>query len=91
MKYDSGKPRVGLVLLGFKHALIEVSKVGTFGVSKYAENSWQDLENAESRYTDALYRHLLASGETDNESGLDHLAHAAWNILALLEFKYGRN
>ena len=40
------------------------------------------------RYTDAMYRHLLAEAagqQCDAESGLAHAAHAAWCALARLE------
>lgn len=30
-KLDQGKPRIGLVLNDFAHALVEISKVGTMG------------------------------------------------------------
>lgn len=90
LKYDSGKNRMGLVLQGFSNALWEVGRVGTFGCQKYGENSWQNLDNAKSRYLDALCRHLfkhLQGEKVDKESGLLHLSHIAWNCLALLEFE----
>lgn len=89
-KYDNGKNRMGLVLQGFSNALWEVGRVGTFGCSKYGENSWQNLDNAKSRYLDALCRHLfqhLQGEKVDDESGLLHLSHLAWNSLCLLEFE----
>ena len=89
-KYDTGKNRMGLVLQGFSNALWEVGRVGTFGCQKYGENSWQNLDNAKSRYLDALCRHLfkhLQGEKVDDESGLLHLSHLAWNSLCLLEFE----
>lgn len=68
----------------------EVVKVYTFGAGKYAENSWQNLPDGYRRYKAALLRHIVASekGEAnDPESGLNHLAHAAWNAIAMLHFK----
>jgi len=88
-KLDAGKNRLGLVLGGFALALIEVGKVGTFGANKYTENGWKYVKDGEKRYTDALYRHLLAeaSGEEfDSETGLLHAAAVAWNALARLYF-----
>ena len=90
LKFDQGKVRLGLVFNGFSKALTEVGKVGTFGAKKYTDNGWVDVENAESRYTDAMYRHLMQeqSGELwDEESELLHSAHAAWNALARLELQ----
>lgn len=86
-KLDSGKPRVGLVLQGFKNALLEVSKVGTCGAAKYTDNGWMVVPDGESRYEDALFRHLLADTEVDPDFDLLHAAHAAWNALAVLELK----
>ena len=84
-KLDAGKVRLGLVLGGFANALVEVGKVGTFGAAKYSDNGWLEVPHGEKRYTDALFRHLLTDEEVDSESGLLHLAHACWNLLAVLE------
>lgn len=86
-KADQGKPRLALVLDGFSKALVEVGKVGTFGAEKYSDNGWKHVENARGRYRDALYRHLFADSDRDEESGLLHLSHAAWNVLALLSLE----
>lgn len=92
VKLDDGKLKLGLVFGGFANGLKEVGAIGTFGANKYTENGWQTVPNGVDRYKDALLRHLFAwmSGEEfDNESGFRHLAHAAWNCLALctLTFK----
>jgi len=89
-KYDTGKNRMGLMCENFSRALWEVAKVSTFGANKYGVNSWQGLSNPKERYMDALCRHLfqhLQGKRVDDESGLLHLQHCAWNILALLEFE----
>ena len=87
-KLDAGKTRCGLVLGGFSRALEHVAMVGTFGANKYTDNGWKTVPNGRERYTDALYRHLLAEAqgiECDSDSTLLHAAHAAWNALARLE------
>lgn len=59
------------------------------GAKKYAPNTWKGLEDGENRYFSALMRHLTAhrKGElTDPESGKLHMAHVAWNAIALLHF-----
>jgi hypothetical protein len=89
-KYDAGKNRAGLMVAGFSRALTAVANVTTFGADKYAPNTWQHLPHGTERYTDALYRHLLAEhqGEpVDPESGIHHAAHAAWSALARLELE----
>ena len=91
VKLDSGKPRMSLLFHGFPRALTEVARVATFGAEKYTDNGWVSVPDGETRYTDAMYRHLLAEaqGETHDikESGLRHAAHAAWNALARLELQ----
>ncbi len=87
-KLDAGKSRLGLVLSGFSRALQEVGKVGTYGANKYTDNGWMEVPNGISRYTDAMYRHLMkeAAGEVcDKDTELLHAAHAAWNALARLD------
>lgn len=89
-KHDTGKPMAGLMMQDFAKALAAVADVTTYGARKYTPSGWVNVPDANRRYTDALYRHLLAyaAGEThDAESGLPHIAHAAWNVLALLEME----
>ena len=87
-KLDAGKVRLGLVLGAFSNALVEVGKVGTYGAQKYTDNGWLDVPKGKARYTDALLRHIFAEAsgeECDSDTGLSHLAHACWNMLAVLE------
>ena len=88
-KLDAGKTRTGLMASGFSLALSRVAEVTTFGAAKYTPNGWLSVPSASERYTDALYRHLLAhpNDKNDPESGIEHLAHAAWNLLAILELQ----
>lgn len=89
-KNDADKNRLGLVLGDFANALVHVGHVGTFGANKYTDHGWLVVPDGVQRYTDALYRHLLAeaAGEVfDRDSDLLHAAHAAWNALAVLELK----
>ena len=86
LKHDDGKLLMSLVDQKFIDGVAEVL---TFGAKKYQPNSWQNLEDAERRYEDALLRHLSAhrKGElTDSETGLSHLKHAATNIMFLMHF-----
>jgi len=89
IKYDGGKAPIYRGGLGyFPRAISAVSAVSGFGASKYAWNGWQGVSDGYNRYSDALVRHLgyEAEGEVvDNDSGLLHAAHAAWNALARLE------
>lgn len=88
VKLDQGKPDVDLVLGGFARALLEVSKVGTFGAEKYTRYGFLDVPNGEERYDSAGLRHYLEKKKGnpyDKESGLLHAAHSAWCSLANLE------
>lgn len=89
-KLDAGKIRPSLVISGFAQALSAVAAVGTYGANKYTDNGWMEVPGGIERYSDAMLRHTLSemSGEeNDQESGLSHAAHAAWNALATLELK----
>ena len=88
-KLDAGKSRAWLCLGGFAKAIVQVSEVTTFGAKKYTPDGWKSVPNAQERYLDAAVRHLLAaaSEKADEESKLPHLAHAAWNLLAVLELQ----
>lgn len=85
VKYDEGKPHWSLLP---PEALEEVVKVYTFGAKKYAPNNWRK-GMAWSRTFSAIMRHCWSfwSGETlDPETGLHHLAHAAFGCLTLIEY-----
>ena len=92
-KDDKAKPMAG-VLLDFSRALQAVVDVGTYGAKKYTRTGWVAVSAAETRYTDAMMRHLLAMDVDpdglDKETGLPHLAHIAWNALAVLELQARR-
>jgi len=84
-KYDGEKPRMYLLP---PKAITEVSKVLTFGASKYDEDNWKKLDNLQNRYTGAALRHIFAhmdGEELDPETELDHLAHAMCCLLFKLE------
>ncbi len=70
-------------------ALIELAKVGGMGAEKYDRSNY--LKGYDwSLCFDAMMRHALAfwSGEeVDPESGIPHMAHAAWHCLALVSFQ----
>jgi hypothetical protein len=88
VKLDTGKVEMSLLMSGCAKAIKKVAEVLTFGAKKYTRNGWQTVDDAERRYTDAMYRHMNAihQGEKiDPESGLSHRAHIACNAMFLLE------
>ena len=88
LRFNEGKNRYDLL---DPFAVDNLTKVFTFGASKYADHNW--LKGLKwSNITSSLKRHLAAyeQGEDyDKESGLLHAAHIAWNAMALLShYKY---
>jgi hypothetical protein len=88
MKFDGHKPRPSLVPIIPTRLINEVLE---FGAQKYAADSWRapDREAVEwSRTYDSVRRHLeewYMRNDDDEESGLPHLAHAATQLLFLIE------
>lgn len=69
--------------------LEKIAEVFTFSLVKYPPRNWEEGVHWSIFYA-ACLRHLFAwwKGENkDPESGLSHLAHAASNILFLLEYQ----
>ena len=87
-KLDAGKaPILRGVIQYFPLALSAVAEVSAHGAAKYTWKGWQTVPDGINRYGDALARHLVKEnlGMQDEDSGLLHAAHAAWNALARLE------
>jgi hypothetical protein len=67
--------------------VIETCKVSMVGAAKYAPNNWRKPSNV-SEYLNAMFRHLQKyqyGEDVDKETKCLHLAHIAWNTLALIE------
>lgn len=85
VKFDDDKLRYDLIPA---EALKELVAVYTMGAKKYAPRNWEKGMSW-GRVFAATMRHAWAfwSGETyDNESGLHHMAHAAFGCLALITY-----
>jgi hypothetical protein len=91
IKNDSNKIR--WELLPFRE-LEDVVKVLSFGSDKYSDNNWKQLSR--DRILAALLRHIVAYKQSlelhdpklklDDETNVNHLAHAICNCLFLLWF-----
>lgn len=85
IKYDELKPRFDLIPPGPLTALAEVYSMGA---AKYSARQWEHgmewgrLYAAAQRHMNAFW----AGQDLDEESALPHLAHAAWNLFALMEY-----
>jgi hypothetical protein len=86
VKHDKGKQRYDMLPFD---AIEELVKVYTFGVDKYGERNWEK-GIVFSRLIAAVFRHImdwLLRETYDRETGLHHLAHAAWGCLAIVHFQ----
>jgi hypothetical protein len=63
------------------YALTRLSKWYTLGAKKYGSYNWEK-GMPYSRYTDSLFRHLIAWLKQDESE--DHLAAIAWNAFAIM-------
>jgi hypothetical protein len=83
IKHDKGKPRIDLVS---PSAILEIAEVLTDGAVEYGDHNWRE-GIAYSRLYAAIQRHLLAfwRGDDIDKSGHRALAHAATDLLMLLE------
>lgn len=85
-KWSAGKARFDLIP---PESLFALADVCTFGAKKYKDRNWEKgLPWGE--FFGATMRHLWSwwLGEKNaSDSGLPHLAHAAWNVFALLSYE----
>jgi len=84
--FDEGKPRVDLIP---SHALLSIGAVFAYGAKKYGDFNWR-VGMSWLKLYGSTFRHLCkwaAREELDDESGLPHLAHAAANILMLMDYQ----
>ena len=89
-KEDMGKLKWECVPL---EEVEECARVMTYGSIKYQENpnnpNWIKVKDGFNRYFAALMRHLVEvrkGNYIDKESGLRHMAHAIFNVMALSHF-----
>jgi len=71
-------------------ALNEIARVYTYGTQKYDDDNWWKGLKWKKDVFGCILRHIWKwfRGEVnDDESGLHHLAHAAWNCIALMEYE----
>ncbi len=93
-----GKVKMHLVDEGFPNAMMELGKMMGWAEEHkgYKPNDFKNLPNAEVEFSAAATRHRLkgfiqkadgvpAIDRVDEESGISHLCHAAFNCLAELE------
>lgn len=85
VKHDMGKTRFDLIP---GDSLEWLAKIYTFGAQKYEDENWRKGMSWK-RIFGAIMRHSWAwfrGEDLDPESGLPHLAHAAWGFFTLLHY-----
>lgn len=88
---NTGKPDL-VQMLDFGTALDDVVAVLDQGAIKYEPGNWLLGGKPDSEYLSAAMRHIgkHRRGQVyDPETGVKHLASAAWNLLAALGLNYG--
>jgi hypothetical protein len=86
-KFDQGKASMSLIPAD---ALMEVGRVFEFGKQKYDANNWRKgikyerLLSAADRHLKKYCSHLHS--DMDDESSINHVAHAIANLLMVLQF-----
>jgi hypothetical protein len=86
MRFNEGKAELSY-LLSMPVATAGISAAFAMGAEKYARDNWKKGLDR-NQLIDSAMRHLMKAqnGETfDEESGLDHLFHFAWNAMVLAE------
>ncbi len=82
---DAQKPRMDLLAFD---AIEAVARVGTKGAAKYSDRNWEKGMRW-GRLLGSLLRHAFAHArgeDRDPETGELHMAHVAWNALALTSY-----
>lgn len=89
-RYNKGKLELSR-MRDFGVATRGIVKVMMQGAVKYADGNWKLGGKKDQEYLDSHDRHLQAFHEGqyyDPDSGTPHLAHAIWNLMALMELNY---
>lgn len=86
-RFSEGKVRHDLIA---PWALNEVAKVYTYGCQKYDDDNWWKGLRWKRDVFGCILRHVwkwFRGEKFDDESGVHHLAHAAWNCFALMSYE----
>lgn len=84
-RFDDGKSRVDLIP---SDTLLSMGEVYTFGAKKYGDRNWE-RGMSWSKVLGPLLRHtykFMMGYDRDEESGLLHAQHIAWNGVAILTY-----
>lgn len=91
VKHNQGKLPIDTVLTKqFPKAVEALVKCSMYGHEKYKDTdedwlNFKRVEGGSQTYADAAARHNQNKSEKDEESGLYHLYHKLWNVMAEVE------
>lgn len=85
-----GKIRMDLVMQDMPRAIEALARVMTWALDEkgYKESDWLHVPDAIDKYSGGMHRHdnkEKRGQEFDDESGLEHAIHTAWNAMARVE------
>lgn len=85
-----GKVRMDLVMQDMPRAIEALARVMTWALDAkgYKESDWLHVPDAINKYSGGMHRHdnkEKRGQEFDDESGLEHAIHTAWNAMARVE------
>lgn len=85
-----GKVRMDLVMQDMPRAIEALARVMTWALDEkgYKESDWLQVPDAINKYSAGMHRHdnkEKRGQEFDDESGLEHAIHTAWNAMARVE------
>jgi len=86
-RFNADKTRYDLVA---PFAMEQLAKVYTYGTIKYDDDNWWKGLKWKKDVLGCIFRHVwkwVRGEKFDDESGLHHLAHAAWNCFTLMEYE----
>ena len=86
-RFSAGKTRFDLVA---PWAMDQIAQVYTYGTIKYDDDNWWKGLKWKKDVLGCIFRHVwkwIRGEKWDDESGLHHLAHAAWSCMALMEYE----
>ena len=86
-RFSTGKIRHDLIS---PWALNELAKVYTYGTQKYDDDNWWKGLKWKHDVFGCILRHVwkwFRGEKFDDESGVHHLAHAAWNCFTLMSYE----
>jgi hypothetical protein len=89
-RYSDGKPQLSYIL-HFPTSVTCLGRIMEYGAKKYAPMNWKKGGKPDQEYLDSCLRHLyiwMRGQQYDEESGCNHIGHAIWNLMALLDLNY---